>query len=100
MLKQLTTRKVSEFGVFSGMYFPVFGLNMVINIVRLRIQYKYEKSTKKVQAIQASLTEPWTTLEQKDFLNNGPHFEFHSRSFNYSIPNKGNNGVIGERNSM
>ena len=44
MLKQLTTRKVSEFGVFSGMYFPVFGLNMVINIVHLRIQYKYEKT--------------------------------------------------------
>ena len=44
MLKQLTTRKVSEFEVFSGMYFPVFGLNMVINIVHLRIQYKYEKT--------------------------------------------------------
>ena len=29
-----------------------------------------------------------------------PHFEFDSRSFNYSMPKEGKNGVIGERNDI
>ena len=27
----------------------------------------------------------------------GPHFEFHSRSFNYSMPKEESSGVIGEK---
>ena len=30
----------------------------------------------------------------------GPHFEFDSRPFNYSMPKEGSSGVIRERNSM
>ena len=51
---------------------------------------------------QVRLTGRPMTLEQKRFqdLLNGPHFEFDSRSFHYSMPKKGSSGVIGERNSM
>ena len=35
--------KVSKCGVFSGLYFPVFGLNTKIYSVNLRIQSKYNK---------------------------------------------------------
>ena len=36
---------MSKYGDFSGPYFPVFGLNMEISEVNLRIQSKYEKIT-------------------------------------------------------
>ena len=36
-------RKESKFGVFSGPYFPVFGLNTEIYGVNLSIQSKYGK---------------------------------------------------------
>ena len=35
--------KVSKYGFFSGLYFPVFGLNTEIYRVNLRIQSKYRK---------------------------------------------------------
>ena len=41
--KTSTSRKMSEYGVFSGPYFPVFWLNGEISRVNLRIQSKYEK---------------------------------------------------------
>ena len=41
--KPSTARKVSKYGLFSGSYFPVFGLNMEIYSVNLRIQSKYGK---------------------------------------------------------
>ena len=47
--KPCTAQKVSNYGVFSGPYFPVFGLNMKIYSVNLHIQSKYGKirTTKK-----------------------------------------------------
>ena len=38
-----TVWKVSKYGVFSGPYFPVFGLNTEIHGVNLRIQPEYRK---------------------------------------------------------
>ena len=38
-----TTWKVSKYGVFSGPYFPVFGLNTEIYSINLRTQSKYRK---------------------------------------------------------
>ena len=38
-----TAWKVSVYGVFSGPFFPVFGLNMEIYSVNLRIQFEYRK---------------------------------------------------------
>ena len=38
-----TSRKVSKYGVISGPYFPVFGLNTEIHAVNLRIQPEYRK---------------------------------------------------------
>ena len=35
--------KVSKYGVFSGPYFPVFGLNTEIYFLNFRIQAKYRK---------------------------------------------------------
>ena len=35
--------KVPKYGVFSGLYFPAFGLNMEIYSVNLRIQSECEK---------------------------------------------------------
>ena len=50
---------------------------------------------------QPSLTGCSTKLEQKRFLEqHRPHFEFNSKSFNYSIPKEGSSGVLGERNFM
>ena len=40
---QSTIWKPSKYGVFSGPYFPVFGLNMEIYGVNLRIQSEYGK---------------------------------------------------------
>ena len=34
---------MSKYGVFSGLYFPVFGLNMEIYGVNFRIQSEYAK---------------------------------------------------------
>ena len=39
----ITVWKVSKYGVISGPYFPVFGLNTEIYEVNLRIQSKYRK---------------------------------------------------------
>ena len=39
----VTAWRVSKYGVFSGPYFPVFGLNTEIYRVNLRIQSKYRK---------------------------------------------------------
>ena len=39
----ITVGKVSKYGVFSGLYFPLFGLNMGIYSVDLRIQSEYRK---------------------------------------------------------
>ena len=39
-----TPLKVSKYGAFSGPYFPVFGLNMGIYFVNLRIMSKYSKT--------------------------------------------------------
>ena len=36
-----TASKVSKYGVISGPYFPVFGLNTEIYFVNLRIQSEY-----------------------------------------------------------
>ena len=38
-----TTWKVSKYGIFSGPYFPVFGVNAEIYFVNLRIQSEYRK---------------------------------------------------------
>ena len=38
-----TARKMSRYEVFSGPYFPVFGLNTEVYGVKLRIQSKYGK---------------------------------------------------------
>ena len=38
-----TARKVYKYGVFSGPYFPLFGLNTEIYGVNLRIKYEYRK---------------------------------------------------------
>ena len=39
----LTARKLSKYGVTSGLYFPVFGLNMERYSMSLRIQSEYRK---------------------------------------------------------
>ena len=39
----ITTWKVSKYGVFSGPYFPIFGLNTEIYSVNLCIQSEYRK---------------------------------------------------------
>ena len=46
-----TTWKVSKYGVFSGPYFPVFGLNTEIYSVNFRIQSKYRKIRTKKNSI-------------------------------------------------
>ena len=38
-----TAWKVSKYGVFSGLYFPLFGLNSDIYTVNVRIQLEYKK---------------------------------------------------------
>ena len=43
VLIEVTTWKVSKYGVISGRYFPVFGLNMKIYGLNLRIQSEYRK---------------------------------------------------------
>ena len=42
-LKLDTAWKVSKHGVFSGPYFPAFGMDMEIYYVNLRIQSEYRK---------------------------------------------------------
>ena len=39
----MTAWKVSKYGVISGPYFPIFGLNTAIYFVNLRIQSEYRK---------------------------------------------------------
>ena len=43
LVQHYTAWKVSKYGVFSGPYFPVFGLNTEIYGVNLRIKSKYRK---------------------------------------------------------
>ena len=44
----LTARKLSKYGVTSGPYFPVFGLNMERYSMSLRIQSEYRKNGSEV----------------------------------------------------
>ena len=46
-----TALKVSKYGVFSGPYFPVLGLNMEIYSVNLRIQFEYRKIRTKKNSV-------------------------------------------------
>ena len=41
--KLITALKVSKYGVFSGRYFPTFGLNTKVYCLNLRIQSEYGK---------------------------------------------------------
>ena len=50
-LESVTVWKVSKDGVFPGVYFPVFGLNMEIYVVNLRIQSKYGKIRSRKKAV-------------------------------------------------
>ena len=51
-LKRIFTAwKVSKYGVFSGQYFPVFGLNAEIYGVNLRIQSEYRKIRTRKNAV-------------------------------------------------
>ena len=43
MYRNKTAWKVSKYGIISGPYFPVVGLNTEIYLVNLRIQPKYRK---------------------------------------------------------
>ena len=42
-MEPTTAWKVSKYGVFPGPYFPLFGLNMDLYSVNLRIQSEYRK---------------------------------------------------------
>ena len=56
-LVPVTAWKVSKYGVFSGPYFPVFGLNTEIYSINLRIQPKYgEIRTRKSPYLDTSHT--------------------------------------------
>ena len=46
-----TARKVSKYGVFSGPYFLVFGLNMEIYFINLRIQSECRKIRTRKNAV-------------------------------------------------
>ena len=47
-LKRFTARKVSKYRVFSGPYFPVFGLNTEISRECLRTQFEYKETLSRI----------------------------------------------------
>ena len=68
-----TAWKVSKYGVFSGLYFPIFGLNTEIYSVNLRIQSKYRKiRTRKTSVF-------------RDFSRSDTHIYRHTSNVNIHI---------------
>ena len=51
---RITVRKVSKYGVISGPYFPVFGLNTEIYFVNLNIQSEYRKMRTRNNSVSRS----------------------------------------------
>ena len=43
-MASFTVQKVFKYGVFSGLYFPLYGLNTEIYGINLRIQSEYRKT--------------------------------------------------------
>ena len=66
---------MSEYGVFSGTYFPAFGLNMKIYYVNLRIQSEYRKIRTRKNSLlghfsrseNSSITKEWK-YRSREFL--------------------------------
>ena len=50
-VENITVWKVSRYGVISGPYFPVFGLNIEIYSVILRIQSEYRKIRTRINSV-------------------------------------------------
>ena len=63
-----TARKVSNYGVFSDPYFPVFGLNTEIYGVNLRIQSEYRKIRTRKNSVFGHISRS-ANKTLSDFLN-------------------------------
>ena len=63
----ITAWKVSKYRVFSGPYFPVFGLNTEIYGVNLRIQSKYGKIRTRKNSVLGHFSP--SVLLVKDLIN-------------------------------
>ena len=60
---QNTAWKVSKYGVFSGLYFPVFRLNTGIYSVNLRIQAEYRKIRTRKNSVFGHFSRSRTSAE-------------------------------------
>ena len=83
-----TTWNVTRYGVFSGPYFPVFGLNAEMS-VNLRIQSEYRKTRTRKNSVfwHFSHSVPYLT-GKKVLLNNNPLISVIERSpliLNYAL---------------
>lgn len=73
-----------------------------INIKKIRGKLSHLEDTIAVKTSKFD----WTPYEirlakiSRFFEYHGPHFEFDTRSFNYSVSKVGSSEVIGERSSM
>ena len=92
-----TAWKVSKYRVFSGPYFPAFGLNMERYRVSLRIQSEFWKiRTTKNSAfghfsrsvIVCHLSKIYLQLKRKAWLYLGPDFQFFSKNICFFIQEK------------
>ena len=63
-----TAQKVSKHGVFSGLYFPEFGLNTEIYRVNLRIQSEFGKIRARKKLRIWTLFTQWQCRARKDGL--------------------------------
>ena len=75
-----TAWKVSKYGFFSGPYFLVFGLNMEIYKVNLRIQSKYRKIQTRKNSVFGHFSRSAMTLLLNQIFKKDWNFE-HARLF-------------------
>ena len=60
---------MSKYGVMSGLYFPVFGLNTEIYLVNLRIQSEYRKIRTRNNSVFGHFSRSVTALPLMDTFN-------------------------------
>ena len=73
-----TAWKVSKYGVISGPYFPVFGLNMEIHEVNLRIQSEYRKIRTRNNSVFGHISRSENVLNSSSFTALRIVAKFHS----------------------
>ena len=91
---------MSKYGVISGPYFPVFGLNTEIYFVNLRIQSEYRKIRTRNNSIFRHFSRSSTIANEKINSNSNISSDSNKSSDNKNTPDKVHTDNIEKENMI